>query len=276
MQTTIIVWALPAHIVQQLADTTRRHASLLIVRSAEEVREALASTLARAQATCLMVQVPADAHGPFWVDLRELRAHHPSVPVIAVAVGGISSYMSAMRIGQFAISELLTADPDLHTEQVDGALARAYNDSIISRIWRSAALTLPDAYVTILKRALRMAHEPLTTAKLASATQMHERTLRKYCTRHRLPPPQQIVGWARLLLVAFYLDEGGRSTRHVADLLGFPTTDALRKQLMRYTRRSATQLRDGHAVHAVARLMERELVAHGMAYDMAHGANDGS
>lgn len=263
MQTTIIVWALPASVVQQLADATRRHATLSIVHSAAEVRDALAIALTRSDASCLMVQVPPDAHGPFWVDLRELRAHYPGIPVIAVAISGLSSFTSAMRMGQFAISELLTADPDLHPEHVDGALARAHHDGIVSRIWRAAALALPDAYVTLLKRALRMAHEPLTTSQLASATQMHERTLRKYCTRHRLPPPQQIVGWARLLIAAFYLDEGGRSTKAVADLLGFPTSDALRKQLMRYTRRSATQLQDGRAVYAVARLMEAELAIHG-------------
>jgi len=268
MQTTIIVWALPAYVVQQLADVTRRHATLLIVHSVADVRAALATALTRTEATCLMVQVPPDAHGPFWVDLRELRAHYPGIPVIAVAITGVSSYTSAMRIGQFGISELLTADPDLHVEHVDGALARAHNDGIISRVWRAAALTLPDAYVTVLKRALRLAHEPLTTAQLANATQMHERTLRKYCTRHRLPPPQQIVGWSRLLIAAFYLDEGSRTTKDVADLLGFPTTDALRKQLMRYTHRSATQLRDGHAVEAMARLMETELAA--------QGSNDGA
>ena len=119
-----------------------------------------------------------------------------------------------------------------------------------------------------IEALLFLSNEPLTTAQLASSTQMHERTLRKYCTRHRLPPPQQIVGWSRLLIAAFYLDEGSRSTKDVADLLGFPTTDALRKQLMRYTHRSATHLRDGHAVNAVARLMETELAA--------QGSNDGA
>ncbi len=272
MQTTIIVWALPASVVQQLADATRRHATLSVVHSAAEVRQALALALTRADASCLMVQVPADALGPFWVDLRELRAHYPGIPVIAVAISGVSSYMSAMRMGQFAISELLTADPELHADQVDGALTRAHHDGIVSRIWGAAAFDLPDAYVTLLQRALRMAHEPLTTSQLASATQMHERTLRKYCSRHRLPPPQQIVGWARLLIATFYLDEGTRSTKDVADLLGFPTTDALRKQLMRYTRRSATEVRDGRAVYAVARLMETELAKHGE----SHGAKDRS
>ena len=262
MQTTIIAWALPPYVVQQLADATRRHATVAVVHDAADVREAMATALTRSDAACLMVPVPPEAHGPFWVDLRELRAHYPGIPVIAVAITGVSSYMSAMRIGQFGMSELLTADPDLHIEHVDGALTRAHHDGIISRIWRAAALTLPDKYVTILKRALRMAHEPLTTRQLATATQMHERTLRKYCTRHRLPPPQQIVGWARMLIAAFYFDERGRSTRDVADLLGFPTTDALRKQLMRYTGQSATQLRDGQAVPAVARLMETELLAY--------------
>jgi AraC-like DNA-binding protein len=272
--TTIIAWTLPAKVVQQLADATRRHATLMIVRSAEEVREALRSSLNRTESTCLVVAVPSEPHGPFWVDLRELRAIFPGVPVIAVALLGVSSYLSAMRLGQYAISELLTADPDLRVEHVDGALLRAHNDSVISRIWRSAALNLPETYTTILRRALRLAHRPLSAVQLADSAQMHERTLRKYCRRHHMPSPGEIVAWARLLVAAYYLDEGSRSIKNVADHLDFPTTDALRKQIARYTSQSVTALRNRGALDSVARLMERQTVPQQRA--TAHASNIGT
>jgi AraC-like DNA-binding protein len=272
--TTIIAWTLPANVVQQLADATRRHATLMIVRSAEEVREALSSSLNRTESTCLVVAVPSEPHGPFWVDLRELRAIFPGVPVIAVALLGISSYLSAMRLGQYAISELLTADPDLRVEHVDGALLRAHNDSVISRIWRSAALNLPETYTTILRRALRLAHRPLSAVQLADSAQMHERTLRKYCRRHHMPSPGEIVAWARLLVAAYYLDEGSRSIKNVADHLDFPTTDALRKQIARYTSQSVTALRNRGALDSVARLMERQTGPQQRA--TAHASNIGT
>ncbi|MES2522563.1 MAG: AraC family transcriptional regulator [Gemmatimonadota bacterium] len=180
--------------------------------------------------------------------------------MIAIAVTGESAFESAWRLGRASVTEIVTADPYLRTDVLLAALTRAHADGVLASLWRTANLSLPDPLVTVMRRALRSAHAPFTAGSLAELTKMHERSLRKYCTRHRLPSPQILVGWARLLLAAYYLDERGRTLKAIAELLGYPTPGALRKQVRRYTNRSTTELRREGALRTVAMLLQNGLV----------------
>lgn len=248
----IVAWATPDQVTQQVADAVGTRSDLRYVRDVEMV----CSVMSKAADPCLVVVVPADPNAPWWNELRRVRREFPLVPVVALALAGSSSLQAAWRLGRSEVSELVMMASTLDREDLRAALVRLHADGVVSRLWTRAGLRLPDPLVTVVRRALRLAHAPFSAADLASITQMHERSLRKYCERHSLPSPQQLVGWTRLLLAAYYLDEHGRAVTEVAELLGFPTPDALRKLIVRYTGHSSTVLRRVGALDDIARRLE--------------------
>ncbi len=248
----VVSWATPDRVTEQVADAVGTRSELRYARDVETV----CTVLSKAADPCLIVVVPADSNAPWWNELRRVRREFPLVPVVALALAGSSSLQAAWRLGRTEVSELVMMASTLDAEDLRIALVRVHADGVVSRLWARAGLRLPDPLVTVVRRALRLAHAPFTAADLASITQLHERSLRKYCERHGLPSPQQLVGWTRLLLAAYYLDERGRAVTEVAELLGFPTPDALRKLIVRYTGHSSTVLRRVGALDDIARRLE--------------------
>jgi AraC-like DNA-binding protein len=171
---------------------------------------------------------------------------------------------AAMRLSELGVSDLLDVNEGIRPDDARHAVSKAFSDATTLRVWQAVTNEFeqrgdrcPDDLVTLLKRALRHAHSHLPASRLAALVQMHERTLRKYCEARSLPSPQILVGWARLLTAALYLDDPGRNIAEVADLLGYPTPSALRKQIARYTRRSPRELRDDGAVRVVTSLFHQ-------------------
>jgi AraC-like DNA-binding protein len=209
---------------------------------------------------CLVIVVPATANAIWWTEFRRVRQLFPVVPVLAVAVLGHSSFEAVHQLGLANVCELVTMTQRVDQDDLRIALARAHADGVVARVWDRARLQIPKELVTIFRRALRLAHTDFSAEDLAHVAQMHERSLRKYCERHRLPSPQRLVGWTRLLLAAYYLDQRGYSLQAVADLLAFPTPDALRKLLVRYTGLTSAALRAEGALHTIARRFETAAV----------------
>lgn len=257
----VIAWAVPSDVTREIREALQSRAQVCVAGDLAAVR----TQLARAADACLVVAVPTDPHDGIWEALRTLRRQFPSTPVVAVAVIGHSSLLGAWRLGRAEVSELVSVNERLDADDFRIALGRVHADGVVARLWARAHLQLPDPLVTIVRRALRLAHTPFNTTDLADVSQLHERSLRKYCERHRIPSPQQLVGWTRLLLASYYLDERGRAMREVAELLQFSTPGALRKLIARYTGQSPSALRTRGALDYVARTFEATVVpaAHG-------------
>lgn len=261
---TLLLWALPDPVVAVLREAVGREVRLVNVSDASKVPE----LLRRAASLCLVVPVLRDRFDPFWTEYTVVRERFPNIPVVAVASPGVSSMQAVVRLSQLGVSDLLDANEGLRVNDVRAALSKVYSEATAQRVWHAVTDEFarhgdrcPDDIVTMLRRSLRHAHEHLPASKLAALMQMHERSLRKYCEGRRLPSPQIIAGWSRLLLAALYLDEPGRTIAGVADLLGYPTPGALRKQILRYTQRSPRDLRLQGALSAVVQLLHRALQA---------------
>jgi AraC-like DNA-binding protein len=259
---TLLLWALPEPVVAVLREAVGRDVRLVKVGDAGKVPE----LLRRAASLCLIVPVLRDRFDPFWTEYTVVRERFPNIPVVAVASPGVSSMQAVVRLSQLGVSDLLDANEGLLVDDVRAALSKVYSEATAQRVWRAVTDEFarrgdrcPEDIVTMLRRALRQAHEHLPASKLAALMQMHERTLRKYCEGRHLPSPQIIAGWSRLLLAALYLDEPGRTIAGVADLLGYPTPGALRKQILRYTQRSPRDLRLQGALSTVVQLLHRTL-----------------
>jgi AraC-like DNA-binding protein len=231
------------------------------VRAVSQIADAV-HQLDGEMSSCLLLAVPSDEQATQTAALHRLRGAYPHVPAVALFSPRVSSYRAALQLGASGVTELVTVDPLPAPEDLLSSLSRCHADGIAVRVWRHAALEMPEALVPVLKAAIRLAHEPLTTVRLAAATGMHERSLRKYCESARLPSPQWLIGWARLLIAGYYLDEPGRSVVSVAEMLAFPSTCALRNQLRRYTGLAPSTLRARGTSVSLARLLEQTIRDH--------------
>jgi AraC-like DNA-binding protein len=263
---TLIAWSLPEALVAQVRNAVGRDSRLVAVQTGADVQTQLRASTS----LCLIVPVLRDRFDPFWSEYIALRERFPNVPVIAVAVAGVSSMQAALRLSQLGVSDLLDANEGLRADEIRAALSKTYSDATAMRVWKlieeafaRQESAFPDDLTTMMKRSLRYAHEHLPASKLAALMQMHERTLRKFCETRRLPSPQIIAGWARLLIAALYIEERGRTFVSIARLLGYPTVGALRKQITRYTNRSPKQLRDAGAMAVSLQLLCEALHAGG-------------
>ena len=61
-----------------------------------------------------------------------------------------------------------------------------------------------------------------------------------------LPPPSELWAWSRVLLAARYLEVACRSVEWVALTVGYPSANALRNALKRYTGLVPSELREDH------------------------------
>jgi len=209
---------------------------------------------------CLLLSVPGDHEGHSEPYAR-FRRRFPHLPVAALFVSGVSAHREALTLGRIGISDILSADTDLKPNTLRTALERCQAQGISHRIWYECRLNLPDPLVTLLKTALRFALSPLSVVTLAEEAGMPARSLRLYCEIHRIPSPQVIIGWARLLTAAHYLDEPGRTIAQVAELLKYPSSCALRNQLRRYVSGSPRALRREGIMQRLCQSLETNVAA---------------
>ncbi|WP_353269289.1 helix-turn-helix domain-containing protein [Gemmatimonas sp.] len=215
--------------------------------------------LADAPAGCCLVQVPMEADPALLAMLRHVRHAFPNAGLLAMFAVGRSSHAQLLQIGAVGVADVVVLNDDFTADLLRTRLERAAAESVASRLGRACAHLLSDEWVTLFKVALRLAQGPITLPDLATAAGLHERSLRKYCDRAGLPSPQWVIGWARALTAAHYLDEPGRTLVSVSHLLAFPSPSALQNLIRRYTGASPSTLRERGAENAVLQCLATAL-----------------
>ncbi|MES2522624.1 MAG: AraC family transcriptional regulator [Gemmatimonadota bacterium] len=223
---------------------------------AGSVDEAI-ETVRITRGACVLIVVPVGEESEDIRAFRRFRTLYPHVAVVALFVEGTSSHQGMLALGRSGLTDVLSVDSDLNPNAVWIALARAYAQGVSHRVWEEFQPQIPDALVTLLKTALRVGEAPLTARELANAAGVPERSLRKLCEDAGIPSPQWVIGWARLLIAAHYLEERGRTIQQVAELLAYPSSCALRNQLRRYTGQSPRRLRTEGVTRALCHALER-------------------
>lgn len=207
----------------------------------------------------IVFEVPTLDDDAAAVLFRHVKARFPHCPVIALHRPGTSGVKALARAAALGITEILVVDGVLPTAEFLMCLSACRTESVARTVWSRARADIDAGLETILVRALRMAERPITLSALAVNSGMPERSLRQYCERHGYPNPQWIIGWARLLCAAYYIEEPGRSIDSIANLLEYSSPSAFRNQLRRYTGLTASSVRAGGAIHTVARALERDV-----------------
>ncbi len=201
----VVCWPMPQSLLSRSLSALPRSVRVEHIRDLDDVRAILSCE----REACMLAPLPDDARSLVVDDLVQVRQLYPRVPILVIASAGESAYQAARRLGRFAATELITAAPDL-PDRIVAALRRAHEQITLAQVWVQVRVALPISLEMIFRSALRQAYSPVAATTLAESLRMSDRGLRKYCARHSIPNPQTIVGWARLLIAGFYLDDKGR------------------------------------------------------------------
>lgn len=215
--------------------------------------------LQRHRSTALVLQVPTVSASGELSALIDLRHQFPFVSMTGIYTESTSDLSAVARLGAVGIVDFIPFSETLQADKIRALLSRGHIESFVTRIWRLTSLMVHESVATLLRPAIKLAHAPITLPRLAAATNMHERSLRKYCEAQGIPSPQWIVGWARTLVIAYYLEEHGRSIQSISTLLGFSSPALLANHLRRYTRATASDLRRRAPLQTAARMLEQAL-----------------
>lgn len=194
----------------------------------------------------------------FEAPLRRLRGHHPQLAIIWVERFSEHSYQAPMRLLVSGVVDVVTDSRRIEVDRIHEAFALREAESVLARV-REHLGTLPPNMEVVLRRALRLAGQPIEATQLATHNAVAERTFRKQCQRWGMPNPQGLAAWARLLMAAWWLDHGLLNLSQIAIRLSFPSPDALRKLAIRTLGISLLSYEPGNVLASVASALRRDL-----------------
>jgi AraC-like DNA-binding protein len=206
--------------------------------------DALSHALQRSHFDVLVIE-PNDADGVATDStIRHIRERFPRLSVIGhveMKPGMSSQVLSFARAG---VHELIVAGIDDSAFVLRHALQRASRRCLAEEVYAEISPSLPREAANLVRYCLEHASEAPSIDDISRALGVHRRTLVNRMQNAMLPPPSELWAWSRLLLAARYLEMPGRSVEWVADTVGYPSANALRNALKRYTGLVPSELRE--------------------------------
>ncbi|HEV2150488.1 MAG TPA: helix-turn-helix domain-containing protein [Longimicrobiaceae bacterium] len=225
--------------------------------------ESLARFLDEAPLTSLAVVDPyAEMPGrrELSPQLRMLLGRFPAVTVLAALEIQPGRFHDLRTLGEWGVSEVIALDRDETTESI----ARKIR-AMQGRLTRSFLTNALPSFVSSRGRAVLLAATEVATgggqgADLASALNLSDRALLRWCERSHLPPPRRLLAWIRVLLAAELLDYPDETVLSVAHTCGYATDSSLRRAVYEFTGATPTELRRTGAFATAADAFLAELL----------------
>ena len=206
--------------------------------------ELLEVALQRSHFDVLVIE-PTDAEGRSTEEMiRSIRERFPRLSVlghVTMKPGMSSQVLSFARAG---VHELIVAGIDDCAMVLRHALQLAARRCLAEEVFAEVSASLPREAATLVRYCLEHASEAPTIDDISRALGVHRRTLVNRMQHAMLPPPSELWAWSRVLLAARYLEVDGRSVEWVALTVGYPSANALRNALKRYTGLVPRELRE--------------------------------
>ncbi len=208
---------------------TQAHDTVLVLSMQWFVSTSLLTTFTQSLSDwCGVVLVPATtaAERQRWLASRVPRAQL----VVTGHAGTLNApYRALVAVRHQTIASALTA------------LAGHVHSALVTRVL-VAALSLPLEHADV--------------ASLARAVHMHQRTLRRKLARaHPSCSAQRLLGWARLLHVAWWLRDPARTVEQVSEALQCSAASNVRRMFRHYANLTPQQVRDQPGEHGIELLI---------------------
>ena len=212
----------------------------------------------------LVICEPVVASGDDTRQLLEvLSCDFPSVATISVASRMRVDPDDLLRVARTGVHALLFEEDRRVPLTVRRVLIEAATRCRNEHVWGDIAPMTPDRVRPIVAYGLKHAHQALTVDGVARALGLHRKTLAERCSLAGTLPPQQMLGWCRLLAAAVLLEDRGRLVDHIALELDFPSGGAFRNMLKRYTGLNPAELRAKGTISEMSRQFRKAVAPAG-------------
>jgi len=209
---------------------------------------------------CAPYDAPGDDTSPL---IEHVVRSHPSVATVGMASRLRGDPDDLLRLARSGVHALLFEEDRRSPLLVRRALTEAHTRCRNQHVWGDIEPWTPDRVRPMVAYGLLHAHEALTVDGVARALGLHRKTLAERCSLSGTLPPQQMLGWCRLLAAAVLLEDRGRAVDHIALELDFPGGAAFRNMLKRYTGLSPAALRAKGAIAEMSRQFRRAVAPDG-------------
>jgi methylphosphotriester-DNA--protein-cysteine methyltransferase len=243
----------------RIVDALRERASLRFLDSFRDLRESLRTAVDRIDA----VVIPArDAGGTEATALvRDIARERPRTAIIAYLNAGADRSRDIRALAAAGVHQFLFAGIDDSRVTLRAIVNAARLQWAADWVMRQLARLVPAKLHPLIEMALAHPETITSVSALADAMGVRRRTLFNWCVRSSYLSPEELLVWARLALVGYYLETTGCTVEAIALELGFPSDTALRNTIKRYTGDRATELRTAGGLSAVLAALERRLQA---------------
>ncbi|HEY5490479.1 MAG TPA: AraC family transcriptional regulator [Gemmatimonadaceae bacterium] len=198
--------------------------------------------------------------------LEDIACDFPSVASISVASRLRVDPEELLRVARTGVHALLFEEDRRTPLSVRRVLTEAATRCRNAHVWGDIAPMTPDRVRPLVAYGLKHSHQALTVDGVARALGLHRKTLAERCALAGTLPPQQMLGWCRLLAAAVLLEDRGRLVDHIALELDFPSGGAFRNMLKRYTGLSPAELRAKGTITEMSRQFGRAVAPAGWSH----------
>lgn len=193
----------------------------------------------------VLVIEPTDGTGQKTEEtIRGIRRRFPRLAVLGHVVMKPGMSASVLSFARAGVHELIVAGIDDSAAVLRTALLRASQRCLAEEVYAEVSSTLPREAAQLVRYCIEHAGESPTIDEISRALGVHRRTLVNRMQNALLPPPSELWAWSRVLLAARYLEMPGRSVEWVALTVGYPSGNALRNSLKKYTGLAPSELRE--------------------------------
>jgi AraC-like DNA-binding protein len=216
----------------------------------------------RSSVSAVMLEM-RDADGRSTHDIvRQISVSEQSPPVLAYCRAGGEQTGEIRNFVLAGVCELVFDGVDDAGVALRALVSSAQQIHIGERVANALLATLPPILGPFVRYVT--AHpDTQRVADVAEALGYNRKTLVNHCTQAVAPPPQELLAWCRLSVVAELLSTTPRTVESIALQLDFPSDTALRNMMKRYTGLRATDVRTHGGLRCVMDALAIELVIRG-------------
>ncbi len=175
---------------------------------------------------------------------RQLKRRFPRLVTVAYVDAGTGRERDLFDAGRSGVDALVLLDRDDDPVALNATLERAEARGVASLVRSALGAASPVVRDMVLLCVTR-AHERLTPTRVASSLNVSRRVLARLLEEAKLPPPQRLITYCRLVVAAFFLEDAHRSADSISNALQFPSGSAFRNACQRYLGATPSEIR-GH------------------------------
>jgi AraC-like DNA-binding protein len=175
--------------------------------------------------------------------VRDLREQHCSVPIAVLFDPASSSGDCLLDLFKLGVEHVIARHVLQRRTELQHVLERLRISCAAEYVIARLPVTMGTEVSALLAAALRRARRPISVTEFAVQLHVNRRTLLKWLDAAGAESPQWLLGWARVLVAARFLEDAGRTVEAIAELLEYPSASSLRTQIRRYTGATASELR---------------------------------